>query len=158
MKPIRVPRPGGSREPLEKAAAPDLWRHTLAQIPSVFGRIVYLAGLRDSNSGQYVHHGLIAVFGEEQAHQAMKGSHQDLFAEWLEFGLEAQRRDLEVYLGGLEAGQPKVLETWGRLEPYRNLPPDTASAPERELFLADIETLLMLMRREHGVSSPGPGA
>ena len=158
MKPIRVPRPAGVRERFDKGAAPDLWRHTLSQIPSVFGRLVYLAGLRDANSGQYIHHGLSAVFGEEQAHLAMKASHKDLFAEWLEFGLAEQKADLELYLSGLTAGQPTVLASWHRLEPYRNLPPDTAMAPERELFLADIETLLMLMRREHGVSSPGQDA
>src|SRR5216683_4844157 len=42
---------------LERGAANDLWRHTLSQIPAVFGRMVYLAGLRNGR-GRYEHHGL----------------------------------------------------------------------------------------------------
>ena len=48
---------------LERGAAADLWRNTLSQIPTLFGRLVYLSSLRDSNSGAYEHYGLAKVFG-----------------------------------------------------------------------------------------------
>ncbi|MBS1829963.1 MAG: hypothetical protein JST93_31985 [Acidobacteria bacterium] len=139
-------------------AAPDLWRHTLSQIPSQFGRLVYLSSLRDANTGQYRHHGLAAVFGEEEANRAMQLSHEEAFATWLEWGLEQQKEDLELYVAGLEPERKKVVETWSRLEPYRNLAPAGCEGVEKALFLDDLETLLSLMRNELGVVSPDPGA
>ena len=55
---------------LERSAAEDLWRHTLSRIPTLFGRIAYLASLRDPNSGIYRHHGLSAVFGRDESSNA----------------------------------------------------------------------------------------
>ncbi|MFN7938900.1 MAG: hypothetical protein U0R19_36565 [Bryobacteraceae bacterium] len=139
-------------------AAPDLWRHTLSQIPSQFGRLVYLSSLRDANTGQYRHHGLAAVFGEDEADRAMRLSHEEAFGGWLEWGLEQQKADLELYVAGLEPERKKVVETWSRLEPYRNLPPARSEGVEKELFLTDLETLLSLMRNELDVVSPDRGA
>ena len=49
---------------LERGAASDLWRHTLSQIPSVFGRLVYLSSLRNPNTDSYEHHGFSQMFGD----------------------------------------------------------------------------------------------
>ncbi len=139
-------------------AARDLWRHTLSQIPTLFGKLVYLASLRDPNTGEYIHHGLATVFGEEKAHQAMKSSHEDVFAEWLGKGLAAQRIDLEMYLTSLEPERKTVVESWSRMEPYRALPPQSARGMERDTFLSDLEILLSLLRNELGVSWSGQDA
>ena len=48
-------------------AAADLWQRTLRQLPSTYGRMVYLASLRNANSDQYEHHGLAARFSAAQA-------------------------------------------------------------------------------------------
>ena len=56
-------RPGKINAALDRNAASDLWRNTLSQIPSVFGRLVYLASLRNANNGRYEHHGLALVLG-----------------------------------------------------------------------------------------------
>ncbi|MDP9115300.1 MAG: hypothetical protein M3O20_16675, partial [Acidobacteriota bacterium] len=66
---------------LERDALADLWKHTLSQIPTVYGRLVYLASLRDPNSGTYRHHGLSASFGREQSIYALRKSHEQTFLE-----------------------------------------------------------------------------
>src|SRR5215204_3664782 len=82
---------------LERGPASDLWRNTLSQIPSVFGRLIYLSSLRGLNSGVYEHHGLSLVFGPRAANEALKQSHDDVFREWLNFELHQQKADLDVY-------------------------------------------------------------
>ena len=142
----------------ERGAAADLWRHTLAQIPTVFGRLVYLATLRSPNTGSYEHHGLAQVFGEEEADRTLRQSHFQVFSEWLCFNLEQQKSDLEEYLGGLEGGIRTVLSTWIRLAPYRGLVPTDCREVEKQLYNADLETVLELLRYEYDVASPDPEA
>lgn len=143
---------------LDRGATANLWRNTLLQIPSVFGRLVYLCSLRDTNTGVYQHYGLAQVFGEAEADRALRESHQKAFAEWLCFNLEQQKADLDLYLSGLGSNRQTILDTWIRLAPYRNLVPSTAREVERRLYLADLETILELLKNEYGVASPDPDA
>ncbi|MBI4890603.1 MAG: hypothetical protein HY821_08250 [Acidobacteria bacterium] len=129
--------------------AEDLWRRTLAQIPSSYGRIVYLASLRDVNTGKYVHHGLSLLFGEQAADQALRDSHGIVFREWLQMALEQQKADLDLYFSSLPADRKTLAENWLRLHPYRNLVPVWASHTERELFDCNLELMLNLLRREY---------
>jgi hypothetical protein len=143
---------------LERGAAADLWRHTLSQVPSVFGRMVYLCSLREPNTGVYQHYGLAQSFGDEEADRVLRESHQHAFAEWLCFNLEQQKADLDLYLSGLDGNRRVILDTWIRLAPYRNLIPSTTREVERQLYLTDLETILELLRSEYGVASPDPDA
>ena len=142
----------------ERSAGSDLWRNTLSEIPTLFGRLVYLSSLRDQNTGRYQHYGLAKVFGEEEADRALRESHWETFSEWLCFRLERQKVDLDLYLSGLEDNRRTVVETWIRLGPYRNLVPVEARDVERRLYLADLETLLELLKNEYAVASPDPDA
>ncbi|MFN7918790.1 MAG: hypothetical protein U0Q16_01760 [Bryobacteraceae bacterium] len=147
QKPIRV---------LERTSAADLWRRTLSQVPGVFGRIIYLASLRNPNTGRYEHHGLAQTYGEDEANHTLAASHEFAFGQWLSFSVQAQKADLDLYLSGLTTGKKTLVETWLRLAPYRNLIPATASAGERRLYLADMTTLLEVLRIEAGVSAIDP--
>jgi hypothetical protein len=142
----------------DRSAAADLWRNTISQIPTVFGRLIYLASLRNPNNGSYEHHGLTLVFGDEDANKALKNSHTAVFAEWLSFNLEQQKADLDLYISSLFEDKRVVIETWIRLAPYRNLPPASVRGVERRLYIADFTALLDLLRSAYGVAVPDPGA
>jgi hypothetical protein len=141
------------RGALERGAAADLWRHTLSQIPCLFGRLVYLSSLRDSNTGRYEHHGLALVFGEEESDKTLRDSHDKAFSQWVTFGLEAQKADLDLYFSSLGTDKRTLLRTWQRLAPYRNMIPGSARAADRRLYLSDLEALLDLLRNEYGVAA-----
>ena len=142
----------------DRSASADLWRNTISQIPSVFGRLVYLASSRNPNNGSYEHHGLALVFGEDEANKALKNSHSAVFAEWLSFNLEQQKADLDLYISALFEDKRVVVETWIRLAPYRNLLPASVRSVERRLYLADFTSLLELFKGAYGVVVPDPDA
>jgi hypothetical protein len=142
----------------DRSAAADLWRNTISQIPSVFGRLVYLASLRNTNNGSYEHHGLALVFGEDEANKALKTSHAAVFAEWLSFNLEQQKADLDLYISALFEDKRVVIENWIRLTPYRNLVPASVRGVERRLYIADFTALLELFKAAYGVAVPDPDA
>lgn len=151
-------KPTGDPESMLRRAEADLWRHTLSRITSLFGRLVYLASLRDPNTGRYEHYGLAQLYGDEKADEALRRSHARIFSQWLSSTLEQQRADLQQYLAGLGADVRTVLETWSRLAPYQYLVPTTASQHERRLYLADLQAILDLLKSEYGVACLDPDA
>lgn len=151
-------QPDAGATKLERGAASSLWSRTLAQISTVFGRLHYLASLRNPNTGQYVHHGMAQYFGEEETDAALRVSHLKVFAEWLSLPLARQKTDFDRYLSELEGDRKTILAAWLTLEPYRNLPPAGVREVEKQLYLAEIEALLALLKNESGVGAPAPEA
>ena len=98
------------------------------------------------------------MFGEAEADRALRSSHSQTFSEWLCFNLEQQKADLDLYLSALLDNRRMIVETWSRLTPYRNLIPSSATNAEVDLYLADFEALLALLRNEYGVSDPDRAA
>src|SRR6266508_4235197 len=133
----------------ERGAAADLWRRTMSQIPTVFGRLVYLASLREPNSGDYRHYGLAQRFSEAEADATLRESHAQTFAQWLTFNLEQQKSDLDEYLSSLEEQPRKVVAAWIRLATVSNLVPVSARDVERQLFASDLGALLEVLKHEH---------
>lgn len=130
----------------QSRAMTDVWSRTLAKIPSAFGKIVYLASLRNENTGKYQHFGLSQIYSEEDADIVLRESHEETFREWLTFSLEPQKIDLEEYLSGLDDDRATVLDAWSTLVPYRRLIPARATEAERELYISDLELILELLR------------
>lgn len=142
---------------LERSAINDLWKNTLSRIGTVYGRLTYLASLRDSNSGAYKHHGLSAVFGREESGKALRESHENAFVEWLKLPLVAKHEDLLHYLAPLEDPCDVVVGHWLRSGVYRTIAPSAARPVETELFCHDLEALLETFRHSQrgGGSDPG---
>jgi len=133
---------------LERSALADLCKHTLSRIPTVSGRLIYLATLRDLNSGTYRHHGLITTFGRDEAIRALRESHQAAFQTWLNLPLAEKNEDLRSYLMALDDSQEEIVEHWLRSGVYRSYVPASAITAETSLFCADLETLLQLLRND----------
>ena len=133
---------------LERSALADLCKHTLSGIPTVYGRLMYLATLRDVNSGTYRHHGLISAFGRDEAVRALRESHNAAFQGWLQLSLAAKNEDLRDYLRALDDPQDEIVQHWLQSGVYRSYVPAAAMKPETELFCRDLETLLELLRNE----------
>jgi hypothetical protein len=136
---------------LERNALADLWKHTLSQIPNTYGRLAYLASLRDPNSGAYRHYGLSAAFGREESAGALRKSHEDTFLEWLQLPLSLKTTDLREHFQNLEENPRAVMMYLARGMSYLNQTPDSASHAQRRQFQKEMEILLELLRNDSGV-------
>jgi len=135
----------------------DFLRTTLQQIPTIFGRLVYLSSLRDRTSGVYEHERLAGLFGPEDADRALRHRHRLIFAEWLGHNLEDQKNDLEEFLTAkLAAGETVTNPALAAV--YRDVIPPSASEVEKTLYLSDLETLLGLLVADRAAASWNPGA
>ncbi len=132
----------------------DFTSRTLASIPSDYGRLLYVALLRDLASGRYIHEGLAASYPEEAVQQALTHCHEELFARILETPLERQEWDLRACLGALEGNFWEIVSRWQELEFYRVLLPTGAPAYLQDLFCSNLRALLDLLAEEHASWQP----
>jgi hypothetical protein len=129
--------------------AVELWKRTLSQIPTRFGRLVFVSSLRDS-VGRYLYPPLIEAMGCEITDRTLASSHYTVFSEWIASSLADQKADLDAYL--------KSHREAGGVDCYRELIPAGAHEVERQLYLTDLETLLTATRFVAACASSIPGA
>jgi hypothetical protein len=149
-------RNGSSVNSNREAAAADAWQRTVSTIPTLIGRVAYLSSLRNVHTGSYEHVGLAQRIGEDGVDRIIRRSHVTVFQEWLCFGLERQKSELEEYFSGLEGDRREIISNWLTLEPWNNWVPGESRDVERKLFNADLAVILELIRAEHGVASRDP--
>ena len=113
-------------------------------LPSILAQLACLAQLRDSNTGVYSYPTVTDRSQAQEAHRVLERLHTQSFRRWLKLNLEGQKADLDLYLSGLSCSRPTVVRTWIQIESYRCFVPASASSPDRELFVSDMETLLHL--------------
>lgn len=134
------------RGAFEHSAAGDLWKNTLSRIPTVYGRLAYLASLRDQNSGLYRHHGLAAVFGREESAKALRESHETVFLEWMALPMSLKKQNLMEHFAAVEDPLPVVLDHLLQSRVYRTQVPAKARKMERDLFSSDLDALLEILK------------
>ena len=152
MEKIRLPQ-------VEHDAVSGLRDRTLTYIPSSYGKLVYLAGLRNLDTGRYEHFGYTQFPNTADANRELRRSHESIFQEWVNYSLEQKKTDLDLYISTIEqVNRTELIEAWLRLTPYKNLVPAAIQGPERQKHISDFEAILGLLKNVYGVSSPDPTA
>ena len=127
-------------------------------IPTAYGRLVYLVGLRDPNTGRYEYYGP-DIASSVDADRMLKTAHETLFRSWVGYSLERKKADVELYIAGLDQVDPaELVDAWSRLTPYKNLVPASSQSPEKQKHISDFEAILGLLKNVYGVSFPDPTA
>ncbi len=138
----------------------ELWVKELAQIDTAYGRLVYLASLRDPDSGRYEHYAVSDSSSDILAiSRSLKRIHEVIFTEWVTYPLERKKSDIERYISGIDqVDRTELIDAWLRLTPYKNLVPGSIQGPERRKHISDFEAILGLLKNVYGVASPDPTA
>jgi hypothetical protein len=138
---------------LERACSRDL-----SQIATSYGRLVYLASLRNLDTGRYEHYGETSIISSgHEASKTLKRIHEHVFTEWVSYSLERKKTDIDLYISGIgQVDRVELIDAWLRLTPYKNLVPASIQGPERERHASDFEAILGLLKNVYGVGSPDP--
>ncbi len=141
--------------PAEVEGSEALWIRDLTLIESSYGRLVYISGLRNPDTGRYEHFGFSGSQSSLVASRTLKKIHESIFREWVGFSLERKKADIELYISGiLDVDRTELIDAWLRLTPYKNLVPAAIPGPERSKHISDFEAILGLMKNVYGVPSP----
>jgi hypothetical protein len=126
--------------------ATDFEKRTLSALKRHFSRLVYLASLRDYNTGRYHHYGLESLHPPEAVDGALRQCHTKVFEMLLGLSLKAQTEDLLDFFESLKEDKTRLVEAWRRLRSYQILPPENCDPLARELFDKNIEIILRVLR------------
>jgi hypothetical protein len=127
------------------AAADDLRRRTLVEMTQPLERLIYLASMRDYNTGLYYHQGLAARFSEEAACEALAGCHREAFEELVDASLEELVHELEAYLQNTRVAPSDFIAAWKGLEPYRVAVPVGIDSLSSELVFSNLKVALAIL-------------
>ncbi len=100
-------------------AVEDLRHRTLSEIPRSLDRLIYLASMRDYNTGLYYHDGLASRFTQEVACEALADCHREAFNQLVSCSLRELVGQMEEYISSTHTSPRSFVTAWRKLEPYR---------------------------------------
>src|SRR4051812_26155166 len=99
--------------------------------PTIFGRLVAVAALRDSQTDTYCHAVLAQVVDRKFADEILRREHRNRFSQWLALKLSQQRGDLCRYFDAGDSTDRSSVRYWLTYNLPALLVPTESSAPER---------------------------
>ncbi len=147
----------GASEELQAAAAADFKRHTLASFDTQLACVVYVASLRDYNTGRYYHDGLAALYGPAAAEMALASCHDALFQQVVRMSAAELVSDLIGFIEQTDGSRNEILQSWQTLKAYQTLIPLRSDSVSTQLFMSNMNIAVMILRLREIRKSAMPG-
>jgi len=132
---------------------PRVWEASLERIPTLFGKLVFVAELFDEQTGKYGHRGLAFLMDDEAVDRFIRRNHLTLFRRWLRMGASSQIDDFSSYIVRAGDQREQVLVSCTRLEPHSLMVPQGASDDELLTYLKSIDYGLDYLYAFYGLTS-----
>src|SRR5436853_1636962 len=129
-----------------EVARRDLADRTLAKIRGDFARLIYLASMRDYNTGEYHHEGLACRFTECVAGRAIASCHRDAFRRLVLCSLKELVEQLELYADSNCSTASALVRVWEKLQPYRIAVPLECGPVVARFFASNIRAALAILQ------------
>jgi len=120
----------------------DFWMQQFQKVPTLFGRLAFVAAFRDRSTGQYAST-TPTDYDLAENSRVLQKIHTTTFRHWLTKDLEEQTHDVGSYLATPE-GRAAYL-SFGRRELAEILVPTDAQPHEAQLFRNDLNTILQIL-------------
>ena len=130
------------------AAADEFRRRTLSHTTGPLDRLIYLASMRDYNTGLYYHQGLAARFSNEAACEALADCHREAFEELLSSPLADLVEQLETYMISTRTDPADFIQAWQGLEPYRVAVPVGTGSLSVEFLFSNLKIALAILEHQ----------
>jgi len=127
------------------SVAEDILRALNVSLPNDLSRLIFVATLRDNNSGHYYHPELVRRFSPEVADQAMLACHRQIYQQVVELALEDLTDQLDVYMATVRAPRERLIESWTKLRAYRATIPMDADPISAEIFFMKVEVAVAIL-------------
>jgi hypothetical protein len=125
-------------------------------LPNDLTRMLYLASLRDCNSGRYLHPQLSQSIGVEKADHVLSVCHREIFRRLLNTPACGYALQMEEYIRYTRADRSVVLDTWRSLQAYRSTVPVHTTPIYGELFCLNVELALTILNDSLAWAQEGP--
>jgi hypothetical protein len=135
----------GTRRMDVEQAAGDLRNRTLAEIPRSLDRLIYLASMRDYNTGLYYHDGLASRFTQEVACEALANCHREAFSQLVNCSLRELVNQMEGYIDSTHTSRRDFVAAWRKLEPYRVAVPVETDPVTAQLLFSSFKIALAIL-------------
>ncbi|MGA3328168.1 MAG: hypothetical protein ABSF45_27265 [Terriglobia bacterium] len=141
------PIPNAAANPQEvERLVRDFEERSLVGLEGYFNQLVYLASLRDYNTGRYHHYGLESRYAAEVVDVGLRQCHVRVFEELVGLPLQEQTEDLLNFFESLKEDKARLVSVWRRLRSYQILPPEDCHPLALELFDKNIQIMLRILR------------
>jgi hypothetical protein len=111
-------------------------------LPTSFAKLAFLAAVRDSYTGRYIHEGWVSAGSSEQIHETLRDAHCEVFQFVCSMPISQLCAELGSYLRRLSVSFQESVRLWSEMEPYRDMMPAGICAEEREFFLSQMRMAL----------------
>ena len=125
----------------------------LQHLPNDLTRMIYLASLRDCNSGVYLHPDLSQRLGIRHASTLLHDLHQTIFTRLLEMRVPEYVPQLQEYIRYSKTDSRTMLHNWNFLQAYRATIPLHTGRLWAEIYFMNIETAIAILQRD-ALASP----